>query len=225
MTDREIDLHGDAAAYALGALDAEEAARFRRHAEGCAECRAELEAHRATTGLLALGAPQLELPRSVRSRVLDEVHAEARRARRASRRGRARVGWGVPRPALGAGVLAVAAAAAVALAITLPGGGGTRVYRAAVVPGAASASVRVGAGRAQLIVRMLAAPPPGKVYEAWLARGGRATPAALFRVGAAGSAAVRLHGSLRGVRAVMVTVERRGGSATPTAAPVIIARL
>lgn len=225
MTDRETDLHGDAAAYTLGALEAEEAARFRRHADGCAECRAELEAHRATAGLLALGAPQLELPRSVRSRVLDEVRAEARRARSASRRGRARVGWGVPRLALGAGVVTVAAAAAVVLAITLPGGGATRVYRAAVVPRAASASVRVAAGRAELIVRRLAAPPAGKVYEAWLAHGGRATPAALFRVGATGSAAVRLHGSLRGVQAVMVTVEGRRGSAAPTAAPVIIARL
>ena len=71
------------------------------------------------------------------------------------------------------------------------------------------------------------AAPAGKVYEVWLARAGRAPAAtsALFDVAADGSAAVDVPGDVRGVNEVLVTPERRGGSARPTHAPVISARL
>jgi hypothetical protein len=70
-------------------------------------------------------------------------------------------------------------------------------------------------------------PAKGKIYEVWLKRGARgpAPTNALFSVSTAGSAAVRVPGDLHGVSEVLVTPEPPGGSAIPTHAPVIVARL
>ena len=102
-----------------------------------------------------------------------------------------------------------------------------RVVRASVAGPGASAVVRVRSGRAELILRGMPAPPAGKVYEVWLAREGHAPAAtsALFDVAGDGSAAVDVPGDLRGVSEVLVTPEPRGGSARPTHAPVISARV
>lgn len=66
-----------AAPYALGALDAEERARFEVHLATCAECRAEVQSLREVAGLLAESAPAATPPATLRERVL----REARRVR------------------------------------------------------------------------------------------------------------------------------------------------
>lgn len=50
---RDTDLHELVGAYALDALDADEAEDFERHLESCPRCRAELRDHRETAALLA----------------------------------------------------------------------------------------------------------------------------------------------------------------------------
>jgi anti-sigma factor ChrR (cupin superfamily) len=63
-----------AAAYALGALDGEEAREFARHLEnGCASCRTDVDAFAATVAQAAL-APAARAPRpEVRDRILADA--------------------------------------------------------------------------------------------------------------------------------------------------------
>jgi hypothetical protein len=222
------DCGRDVGAYLLGALEPAELEEFQRHLEGCAACRDEIAAVEPVIDVLAMGAPQLAAPRALRRRVLAEVRATppagsgAGRARRGpSRR--------VPltRGAL-AGAIALAAAAAIAVGVLVAGGSeAQRSVQAHVAYPSASAVVRVQGGRAELIVQHMPAAPRGKIYEVWLKRDGQAPAAtsALFGVTSAGGATVAVPGPLHGVREVLVTPERLGGSTRPTHAPVIIARL
>jgi anti-sigma-K factor RskA len=223
--DQHANWSDDAAAYALGALDPEEARRFEDHVQTCPECRTALAEMRTAVIALPLGAPQVEVPRQLRRQVLAEVKEDARMRR--GQRGAPRrfpLGAGlVPALSGGAAVLAAAVIAIVAIA-----GGGTsiRTYPGHVAFAHGSASVRVGAGTPDLVVRRMPAPPAGKVYEVWVARGGRpVATSALFDVNRSGAATVAVPASLRGASAVLVTAEPRGGRPHPTSAPVIDVRL
>ncbi|HKA59356.1 MAG TPA: anti-sigma factor [Gemmatimonadales bacterium] len=68
---------GQAAAYALDALDSNERVAFESHLATCVECRAEVDSFRETAGRLAVAAPATLPSPAVRDRVL----AEARRVR------------------------------------------------------------------------------------------------------------------------------------------------
>lgn len=78
-----------AAPYALGALDAEERARFEAHLATCAECRGEVHSYREVGALLAESAPAATPPAALRERVLKE----ARRVRPIGTRRAARAPW------------------------------------------------------------------------------------------------------------------------------------
>ncbi|MDQ3744069.1 MAG: cupin domain-containing protein [Acidobacteriota bacterium] len=72
------ELEGQAALYALGALDAEEARAFESHlAEGCASCEAELREFEAVVSDLAFAAPEASPPAGARARMLALVSEEA----------------------------------------------------------------------------------------------------------------------------------------------------
>lgn len=61
-----------AGAYAVGALDGEERADFERHmTSGCADCEAELEAHRSVAASLAHALPGPKPALTLRDQVLD----------------------------------------------------------------------------------------------------------------------------------------------------------
>jgi anti-sigma-K factor RskA len=242
--DGRDDCGRDAGAYALGALEAEEVARFRTHLETCAVCRDEVQTLREVAERLPMAVPQLAVRRSLRRRVMRGLrerglHAEGGRA--VPRRGRSRRGRVLPAAPL-TGRLASSGSAAALVIVALIAGGATyagvklsegksgrheRVVRARVEGSPGRAVVRLRAGRAELIVDGMPAPPAGKVYEVWLARAGAppAATSALFDVTTDGSAVVDVPGDLRGVSEVLVTPEPRGGSAVPTHAPAIIARL
>ena len=66
-------------AYAIGALDPEEARLVEEHLAGCQECRQELAEAREATALLALAAPRQVPSPQLRARVLDEARREQRR--------------------------------------------------------------------------------------------------------------------------------------------------
>ncbi|MCZ7546975.1 MAG: anti-sigma factor [Anaerolineae bacterium] len=72
-------------AYALGCLDAEEAALVASHLETCAHCRADLAGYEAVTGNLALAAPDAAPPAALKRRLMARV-APAAASRRASER-------------------------------------------------------------------------------------------------------------------------------------------
>jgi anti-sigma-K factor RskA len=219
MTSGIHDCGGDASAFALGALDPAEEREFIRHLEHCAVCRDEVQALRGVVDALPMAAPQVPPTRALRRRVLAEVHADERAARR-----RRRQGWAPGRrliPVAAAAALAVAAFVAVDLGAG-HGPGAVRVFAAT----SGDAQVRVTDGHAELIVHHLAQTPAGTIYEVWVQRAGTTRPApttALFGVTGRGDGDVDVPGSLGGVRAVMVTLEPAGGSAVPTSRPVIVA--
>ena len=221
----------DAAPYVLGALTEAEHEAFRAHLEVCPTCREEVAELQAVANALPAAVPQIAAPAPLRDRVLSTVRTEAAlrgaaqiaEPRRARLRRPARLPW---RLVLGS---AAATATAVLVAVLVIGGGSTattRVYSAKVTVAAAKATLRVSGGHGTLQIAHMPQAAPGKVYEVWVKRAGAPQPTdALFTVSSDGAASVGVPGDLRGVTAVMVTAEPRGGSRVPTSAPVIVAGL
>jgi Anti-sigma-K factor rskA/Putative zinc-finger len=194
------DCTGESAAYVLGALEPDEAERYRRHLVGCAACREEVASMRPLTDALLVAVPQYRAPAGLRRRVMRTVHARPPRRRKPVR----------------LAITAAAVAASLAAAI---------IFAQRPAPGGPAAQVRTAGGHAELSVQHLASPAPGRIYEVWLERP-RAAPApttALFTVNHAGAADVAVPGDLRGVRELLVTEEPAGGSRVPTGLPVIVA--
>lgn len=217
MSESHRQFETDAAAYVLGALDTSEAHAFARHLESCAVCRREVAALTPVVDALPLAAPRLEAPKSLRRRVMRGARAERKASARRSAPVRVR------RAAL-AGAVAVAIAVALAGYVRLgPAGPGARTIAANL----GRADLRVtGSGRADLIVNRLPPAPAGRIYELWVQRGTRApAPSTLFGVTSRGTADVGVPGGASGVRRVLVTLERAGGSLTPTTRPVIAVRV
>jgi anti-sigma-K factor RskA len=217
---------GDAAAYALGALEPGEAEEFRAHMENCAACRDDVTAFQGVTRELPDASVQYAVPKGLRKRVMKDVRATPR----AGSPARVRRPLLIPRRAIVAvsGALGVAAAVIVGVVIGSSGGAaGTRVIQAQVLGAPGSAQVRITSGRGELIVRGLPAPATGRIYEVWFERGqGQPSPTnTLFSVSSAGAGDIGLAGSLSGISEVLVTSEPAGGSKVPTSPALIVARL
>jgi anti-sigma-K factor RskA len=225
----------DAAPYVLGALSDQEARAFEEHIRGCPACREEIASLQGVASALPAAVTQHAAPAELRDRVLGTVRAEAKmraagearaQPEREPDRRRAGLRRGRPRWQLALGGLA-AAALVVLVALALAGGSATstRVIRAQAGAGT-QAALDISNGRGQLVIAGMPASPRGHVYEVWVQRAGVAHPTdALFTVTREGRASVGVPGSLAGASAVMVTAEPDGGSAHPTSAPVIVARL
>ena len=200
-----MDLHELTAAYALDALDADEAEAYEKHLGQCEECREQLAGLNEAAGHLAYATVAPAPPARLRAAILERAAAERSNVVPLFRRR-----W----VARGLAVAAAAAACVVVgLAVALSQSSHPRVV---------SAAVRVGAnGKATLTVSGLRAAPHGKTYEAWVIPTGRPPrPAGLF----SGSTTVRLRGTVPSNAVVAVTVERAGGAPAPTTAPILTAR-
>jgi anti-sigma-K factor RskA len=227
---------GDAAIYLLGLLDERQARRFREHAAECAVCRDELGALQPAVDVLPATVPQLTAPPHVKRLVMDTVRAEADRGRVSSRAPRARAGassWLWPRAGARRPALAFAAAGLLAggvvIGAALSAGSGTppRMVSADVTIAGASAVLHESAGHNWLTVAGLPQPRSGRVYEVWVKRpGGLPQPtSSLFTPTTTGRATAAVPTGLARASEVMVTQEPDGGSALPTSAPVIVARV
>lgn len=243
-----LDDHGhfeeSVAAYLLGALPGDEAAEFEEHMGGCERCRLDYQRLRVGAEALPRSVEPVSAPASLRESLMSTVRAEARErasptgtpARRKGALARLRERLFQAPPALAwvsaAFVLLIGAAAGWGVSELASGGGnGTRVVAAAVdrsrLP-AGSATLRVAHDKrgATLLVHGLPSPGRGRVYEVWVQHGKRFTPAgSLFDVGPDGNGSAAIPGDLSGADAVLVTRERRGGTAQPTEMPVVTARL
>jgi len=218
----------DAAAYALGALEPEEAEAFRRHLETCVVCRDELVALQAVTDSLPMAAPQLGAPRSLKRKLMRTVRAEGRERAARHRRRVALRSSGVGRPAVALTALAVTIVIAGAMIELIPGRSEpNRVVQASVSGSSAMVTLRVTGNRGELTLERMPQPPPGRIYEVWLKRKDQPpTPTStLFSVTSRGAATVDVPGNLTGVSQVLVTPEPLGGSSVPTHAPVINAQV
>src|SRR5438067_9248450 len=69
-------VHDLTAAYALDALEPEEARGYEDHLAGCERCREDLAALQGTAGALAYAAPPARPPEELRGRILATARAE-----------------------------------------------------------------------------------------------------------------------------------------------------
>jgi anti-sigma-K factor RskA len=195
-----MDPHDLTAAYALDALEPEEAEAYERHLGSCEQCREQLAELSETSAALAFGTAAPAPPPELRTAILDAAAAERSnvvplRQRRWVTRGLA--------------VAAVAACVAVGLGVALSQSSKPQQRWTVAV---------ARNGTATLSVSGLAAAPDGKTYEAWIIpASGPPRPAGLFP---GSTSAVRLRGSVPPHATVAVTIEPKGGSRAPTAQPI-----
>ena len=223
-------LHDLTAAYALDALDPEEARRYEAHLARCERCQGELAELSESALALAYATDAPQPPAGLRSRILDQARAE--RPNVVPLRPR----WVKPLVA----VAAVAVCAAIALGIWAASlsnkldrrdaalGRQDRLAQLLSSPDLHVVSTAHGAlalavtkrGDAALIWQDLEDPGPGQTYEAWVASGGRTKPAGLFSGGKI--VAVPLDEPVTKGATVMVTKEPAGGRAAPSSRPILV---
>ena len=237
MTDNHLPFRENLSAYALGALDADEAAALEIHLQTCDSCRAELaDYQRVRAGLLSGLPPQA--PRPALKRTLAARLPSAQKAVRP----RWQLGWSL-------GQMATSAALALLLVMNILSFNQARALQAqqaeltrqlemeqtalAMIasPGAQTLPVSGGdvtgslvvnseKNSAILILSNLPALEEGKTYQIWLIQpdNGRLS-AGLFDVTRAGGitiASLNSSDSLQTYVGIGVTVEPAGGSDQPT---------
>ena len=223
-------LHDLTAAYALDALDPEDARRYEAHLAHCKRCHDELAELSETASALAYATEASAPPPELRARILEQARAE--RPNVVPLRPR----W--LRPVIAAA--AVAACAAIGLGLWAVSLSGTLDRREAqladqqsvtqilAAPGSHKISFSRGTlvvapdGRGALVLNKLAEPGSDRTYEAWVADGGVPQPAGLFAGGT--TVVVPLAKPVRPGATVMVTQEKAGGTDAPSQAPFVIVR-
>jgi anti-sigma factor RsiW len=204
-------------AYALGALDPDEAAAVRRHLETCAECAAEHDALAPLPGLLSLAggaeeAVEKPLPPAFEERLLDAF------ARDRAASPRRRLHWRLPRRRwLAVGAVGVAAVAAALVGLQLgaeeePSGRYDVTFQNVSAPSAASARANLESDdegtEVHLWVRGLR--PEKAVYEVLCDAEEWTATAGTFRTDAEGRAYVVLTTALRKGEYNAIRIVRRG---------------
>jgi anti-sigma factor RsiW len=213
-------------AFALGALDADEAAEVRRHILECAECAAQYESFAPLAGLLSVAdgaeaATAEPLSPAFEERLLD-AFAREHHERPPHRRRRRRWLPSRPRPRwLAVGATAAVAAAAAAGAAVL-GSGDQSVPRydvafrslGAAHGASAHANLEGGAGGTTLHLWVSGLPrDDGAVYEVVCDAENWTATAGTFRTDADGRAYVILTTALRKGEYDAIRIVRRGHSA------------
>ncbi len=214
----------DLAAYALGALERDEAVALERHLESCSRCREEMRWLQPALQTLPESVERREPPRQLRESLMAEVRVDARESRaQTSERPAPARSWGwLLKPAAGLAVVALLVAGVVGYEVGRDdgssGGGASTLERQ--IDGISVRMVQEGDG-GTLQLSNLRQLPPDKVLEAWVERDGtvEAVPA-LFVPDRHGHAEATI-ADMSGVETVMVTEEPRGGSETPTGEPIM----
>jgi anti-sigma-K factor RskA len=225
------DTHELVAPYALGMLDDRERRRFEEHLAQCGPCREALPALEETAAALALGAEGVHPSPALRRRILAGTQGEGATGAVSARHPRSRRR---PLP-VAAGIAVAAAAAAIAFglwAADLRGDldrfraerrAGARALAVLADPSASRYPLKGANGHVvvtpardgALVATGVRRAPKGRTYELWVVTGGRARPAGLFRGGDNASVAALTRKVPPGAR-VAVTLERSGGSESPT---------
>jgi hypothetical protein len=215
--------HELSAAYALDALDSDELAAYEAHLASCERCREDVTSFRATAAALAFDVDLPPVPETLEHRILDAARSERANVVPLPRR------WAIP--AAVAGVAAVAAAVVLGIwASQLSNSldrerSQTKAKDAllAILSDCKPTPTEGGSGRvcvsptgkAVLAVDGLEPAGSGKTYEAWVIAGKQVEPAGLFQ-GGPGRKYLRLTKPVPARATIGVTLERAGGSRTPT---------
>lgn len=234
------------AAYALGERELD--APLRTHLASCAECQQMLREYTQVARVLPYAVPEIVPPPELRERILAIAtivpagratpNAERPRTGHAAVRSRrwfawsslvfasmlALLGWNLWMQVRLAEQIAAANAASVRLQVVENILSAPDAQSYPLSGTAASGQVWVSAQRNQayLVAQGLPEPGAGNVYQMWLIQGDQPVSAGTFE-GQAGRAAtvVEVQGPLIDFGAFGVTVEPRGGSATPTSQPIM----
>ena len=195
------EIHDQAAAYALDALDPEDRWTYERHLDTCDRCREEVATLREIAADLAYGADGPEPAPELRELILEAARAEPRTANVVPMRRR----WLFPATAAAAAAAAVAAIGLGLWANSL------RTEQARVVAMDGGGNLIVS-GEDATLVACVDDPPAGKTYEAWVIEGDSPRPAGVF---AGGCHSFPLEGPVEPGNTVAVTLEDEPGAQTP----------
>jgi anti-sigma-K factor RskA len=218
-----------AGAYVLGAMPQGERREYEAHMAGCEMCRAEVEDLRPAAEALPVASPPMQPPAALKDRIMAEVEREAAllaeagasadRPPRPRRRSFLR-GWRLAPAA--AAVLAVGVLAGFAIAGL---GEDAQTYQARIDPAqvrGATAELRVEDGDATLVAEGLPEPRDDDVYQVWIQRrGGESPEPSVLFLPRNGSATAAVPDSMGDAEAVLVTLEPRPGSETPSGPPAL----
>lgn len=205
----------DLGAYMLGALEPQEAEAFERHLEGCERCQEELRWLEPAIQALPETVERTEPPRQLREALMAEVREDARAAERPAPAAPRRR-W-LLKPAVGFAVLVLLVAGIVGYEVGRDGGdeGGGASTIVRQIDGMTVTMIQEGDG-GKLELAGVPQPPEDKVFEAWVARDGEIEAVPALIVPDRHGHAETTIADMTGVEEVMVTVEPRGGSETPT---------
>ena len=227
-----MDLHDLTPAYALDALDAVEREEYEAHLASCDVCREDLEGFWQVSGALARAAGGPAPPASLRARILEQARSE-RLATGSDNVVPLRRRFALPALSSAAAVAAVAAiglglwASSLSRELDEVRGEAAAVSvladpqrRELELTGADGRLVVSQSGRAALVLSGVERAPEGKDYEIWVIQAGEPKPAGLFD-GADTRTVLTLSRPVPADATVAVTLERQGGVAVPTGAPLI----
>jgi anti-sigma-K factor RskA len=210
------------AAYMLGALDPREAEDFERHLEGCEHCREEMRWLQPAVHALPEEVERTEPPPQLRASLMAEVRADAEAETRPAPARPARSRRWFLKPAVGFAVLALLVAGVVGYEVGKDGGGekGGASTIVRQVNGMTMRMIQEGDG-GRLELTGVPQPPKDKVFEAWVEREGEVEAVPALLVPDRHGHAETTIADMTGVETLMVTVEPRGGSETPTGEPIM----
>jgi anti-sigma-K factor RskA len=233
--DRRLE---EAAAFALGALDAERIDDFKEHLKGCKRCEEELRWLAPAVRALPEAVESQTPPPELKVRLMAEVRADAAaadvargaegREPAASRKSFGewlsglRLGGLTWKPLAGMAVVILIVAGGVGYAVGTGGGsnGGLTTPLQREENGIEAQVVTEGT-RGEIHLANVKQLPEGKVLEAWVQRGNAVEPVqALFAPDHAGNASTTIE-DMTNVSLVMVTQEPAGGTKVPTTEPIV----
>jgi hypothetical protein len=229
--DRRLE---EVAAFALGALDAEQTEDFREHLKGCKRCQEELRWLAPAVRALPEVVEQQPAPPALKVRLMEEVRADiaAEAALAGKAKGRERAGFrewltGVNlggmtwKPLAGMAAVVLIVAAGIGYTVGNGGGGGNIHTWEAPQEGGIQASVVREGDQGELRLTGVGSVEKGKTLEAWVQRGETIEPVKmLFKPDAEGNATTQID-DLGGADVVMVTEEPAGGTNQPTSEPFV----
>ena len=237
MTEEGCAHASHAAAWVLGTLSSDDAERYAEHLETCATCAVEVARLQEAADALVDAVPEAAPPSELRARLIAAIEAEATLFRAAEG------GQPPPEPVAANNRLRTLALSGLAALCLVAGGvivGGVlssdeRGAPVGTVTGSvtkeggapsARATVVLGSDTEKLVLTDLAAPPEGRVYQAWVVRR-PSTPiptGALFSIPRSGDTKISLP-PLGDAERVIVTAEPRRGSRIPTSPPLVTVTL
>ncbi len=215
-------------AYALGALDAGEAAAVRLHLETCAACQAELAAYEAVVDALPLAAAESEPAPALKGRLMERVQTSSKVETAVSPSWPQTIADALRHFLTGPRwqpALALAALIFLVGALFLWQQAGTPALEQVeltptdAAPGAQGVIAIAANGRnATLTVADLPALPPEQQYQLWLIEDDQRISGAVFSVNENGWAEVAVDSErpLTEYGAFGITIEPAGGSPGPT---------